>query len=689
MSTPTTLRGELLKAVETFNDRYFLTLGNTGAGMTPYNPIQAGIGARLILQVDQNVKQVVMELHRVGDVDTLPLKLNPVKTSVSTWEVEGAIGGSRLGFPQPPLAYHMAQCFELTVRAKNLTKVDEKVYTFWVGEGLVGTIAECQDRKVIGTKPLIAGFDGLGWQDFMFADNYAEFYARNTSDTFVSNDDECLKGLTEDPANGVYVPGGDDIFTGPAGNPAPDNPWIRRLEPSPDSFFSFPQISADTDFLVNGLPEMGLSSFGSVFEFVDDVAANNPGFQGLIPPTAFADGSNWRYIPREPYTHNTVAWLTSPTLDFKNYENASVTFYYLNAFSDTNIPATGAGMKLQWTEDEGSTWNDFAPGDYNIALGTRDLLTVFGGGSAAIISGQSLQKIELNLSVLEGKFNARIRWATRASSVAIPSTQTGPIISGIRFSAQPSINLLIEKNMVALRAGFGPQWKYTTPVAYEYVMHGTREKARRGFPAVVHPTLGTGFVDDLVANPQIANDVGGLALGANIGYPKATENMGLEILLVGTDEASDSGVGQNLTISVRAASWLPFSQAVHLIVGTKADWVGGANLGDYIRLQNVEPADLLCAVQSGPAYWDYGSGAGPTLPAKTVAPLVSSIVPGGTSVFTIDISGLGIGVGVVLTVQAFSYLSFSAPAGGGAGYFTQLFPTSTIRSNALHFTTIV
>ena len=681
MPSATTLRGELLKAVKTFNDRFFLTLGNTGAGMNPYNPIQVGIGARLIIQTDKNVNSVSLSMSRVVDgASVSPISLNPVKTSDSTWEVEGAIGGSRLGFPQPAPGYHVPQCFELRMIARNRAKVDEKIYTFWVGEGLVGTIASCIDRKVIGTKPLIAGYDGLGWHDFMFADNYAEFYARNTEETFVSNDDACLKGLTPDPLNEhVYVESGPDLWTELPYPLAPANPWIRLQEPSPDAGFTYPLMPVDTEYVINGVDQTGLLPAGSVFVFGAQVVA-----AALGKPISFQNGEAWAVTPKEPTTNPTFTWVVSPLLDFRYYQNSRLEFYL---WEDVEFDG---GIKLQYSQDEGATWTDFAGGAYSLPLvGGGPPMTVFGGPPDKIgVSAEVLTRVEVDLSAFDGQ-QVRVRWCCGYDG-GVPVDAAGNIISGIKYMSDPGIALCIERNMDHLRAGYDAAWSYARIPAEEKWQHGTIQKARRLAPAAVHPTLGTGLVDNLVANPQLGDDIGGLPPPApNIGYPRGLD--GLRIELVSGENWGSTG-SDDFVFDLVMDNWAPGAPGTlgyHILFGRAADWVGGANLGGFIELQVAQPAHLLCSIQPGLGYYDVPSGAVAWPAVNTIGATFGVAAPG-TVRLTLrkSTSGVFFILGAIYAVQVIAHTP-GALTIAGAGYFGRQFPVDTIRSNVLRLTSVV
>lgn len=202
------------------NDKFFLSLGDGSAGISPYNPIQLGLGVRFRLMTNNSVNQVRFTMRHVAS--GTERKVNPVKVGSNRWELEGAIGGNKLGFPQTPLNYYVPQCFELDVLIRNRLRTDTRTYTFWVGEGPVGTIYECVDRSVIGSKPLVCCFDGLGFRGYGYPDEFTQFFLDNGSPAMdcLSDDGE---GLLPDPAQGVYVEGLPAPLVGTIAGPFPNN----------------------------------------------------------------------------------------------------------------------------------------------------------------------------------------------------------------------------------------------------------------------------------------------------------------------------------------------------------------------------------------------------------------------------------------------------------------------------------
>lgn len=207
------------------NDKFFLTLGDGTAGMSPYNPIQLGLGVRFRLMTNNHVNDVRFTMRHIAS--NTERRVRPVKVGSNRWELEGAIGGDNLGFPQPPLNYYVPQCFELDVLIRNRNLTETRTYTFWVGEGPVGTITTCVERVVIGSKPLVCCYDGLGFRGYGYPDEFTQFFADNSSPVM-----DCLgddgEGLLPDPNAGVYVVG---LPAPLAGGVAPQNPFFRGLGP--------------------------------------------------------------------------------------------------------------------------------------------------------------------------------------------------------------------------------------------------------------------------------------------------------------------------------------------------------------------------------------------------------------------------------------------------------------------------
>lgn len=184
------------------NDKFFLSLGEGSAGISPYNPIQLALGVRFRLMTNNHVNEVRFTMRHVAS--NTERRVRPVKVGANRWEIEGAIGGDNLGFPQTPLNYYVPQCFELDVLIRNKLRTDLRTYTFWVGEGPVGTIYDCVERNVIGAKPLVCCFDGLGFRGYGYPDEFTQFFLDNGSPVMdcLSDDGE---GLPPDPNLGVYV----------------------------------------------------------------------------------------------------------------------------------------------------------------------------------------------------------------------------------------------------------------------------------------------------------------------------------------------------------------------------------------------------------------------------------------------------------------------------------------------------
>ena len=669
MASPTTMRGELLRERKTFNDKFFLTLGDSTAGMSPYNPIQLGIGVTLRVNTNNHANSVRMTLKRVTDGDSeTPRTITVTKVSDTEWRAEGAIGGTRLGFPQTPPDYHIPQCFELTMTARNRGRSISRVYNFWVGEGPVGTIVECIDREMIGAKPLVCCFDGLSFRDPIFAwpDEFAAFFANNFSPAMACLEDEG-ENLLPDPALGVYVVGlPEPLF----GDIAPDNPWARGAEPSPTGL-DFPFEPGSPEYTVNGIDNTGTPIAGSVWGFDFPTVAS-----GLTHPVSLFNDKAWALTPREPHISPTFTWVVSPLLDFRNYQNALVEFYL---WEDVEFDG---GVRLQYSQDEGNTWTDFAGGDYSLPLiGGDPPMSVFGGSDDKIVvSPETLTRVTVDLSQFDGQ-QVRVRWCHGLDGGA-PVDAVGDVVSGIKYFADAGPIIQMESDMDRLRAGHGDQWKYPRPGTFELWQHGTLQKARRAAPAGVHPTLGTGIVNTLVANPQVGNDIGGIGGGPNIGFPRGVD--GVRIELVGGENWGPSG-SDDFVFDLVLDTWA--GAGYHILFGVAADWVGVQ--GGFIHLTGAQPAHLMGSINQAAAYYDALTGAAAWPAANTLGATIGVAVPG-THRITLrrSTSGVGFVNGTVYAVQVIVHTPGVIPA-GGAGYFTTLFPADTLRSNVLRLTAVV
>jgi len=235
MASPTTLRGELLKTKRGFNDRLFLVLGEADAGMSPHNPMLLGLGVRLVVTTNQHVGSVKFLLSRVvDDAETLVATRYPTQTSENQWELEGALGGEKLGFPQG-VNYYAPQCFKLDLVIKNVSKTIESTYYFWVAEGPTGWVSECSDRITSATAafaccwtefdpPEIAPIIQFGLPDPMTSRFSGDPRNQGCGDEFYDN-------ITRDPADGVYDP--DEALLDPVRDRVPvADPYTRLPEPS-------------------------------------------------------------------------------------------------------------------------------------------------------------------------------------------------------------------------------------------------------------------------------------------------------------------------------------------------------------------------------------------------------------------------------------------------------------------------
>lgn len=683
MASPTTLRGELLRERRTFNDRFFLTLGESTAGMSPYNPIQLGLGVTLRVQTNNHVNNVRMTLKRVTDGDDEPAGVVTVaKFSDTEWRAEGAIGGARLGFPQPAPDYHIPHCFELKLIIRNRGRTVERTYNFWVGEGPVGTIVSCHTREMIGARPIVCCFDGLSFRDPIYpwagdpAAEFAQFFALNGDPAMacLEDDGEGLPPIP-DPPFGVYVPGLPDPINF---IPAVDNPWARGDEASPNPF-DFPYQPGSPEYTVDGVDQTGLIPAGSTFDFDFPQVAS-----GLTYPVTLFNDKGWGFSPREPYTDPSTTWLVSPEIDLRYYSNASMEFYLWE-----DLTSQG-GVKLQYTQDEGASWTDIPPGDISVpTTGPQGgALSAFGGADDKLdVQAQTLTRITVDLSQFDGQ-QVRIRWCG-GIGVGVIGTPAGPFVSGVKFFADAGPILQMEADMDRLRDGHGDQWKIPRPDEDEKWWHGARELAPRASAAAPPPSGGTGIANNLIANPQVGNDIGGVPGGPNIGFPAGLDpQAGVSIELAGANLDEIVTVAGASAVRISLADWLPLGQYdIVLLMGDEATWVGGANPGGQVQLGGAQPAHLLCAVRQAVAYYDVPSGPGPWPAANTLGGLHLALNPGQSAIYNFTLQGIW-PVGTVLACHAI-ITDLASAVGGGAGYFTNLFPNlDTLRSNALRFVII-
>jgi hypothetical protein len=239
----------------------------------------------------------------------------------------------------------------------------------------------------------------------------------------------------------------------------------------------------------------------------------------------------------------------------------------------------------------------------------------------------------------------------------------------------------MEQDMDRLRAGHGDQWKYPRPSAVELWQHGTIQKARRGAPAGVHPTLGTGVPNTLLANPQVGNDIGGGPGGPNIGFPRGVD--GVRIEYVSGESWGPSG-SDDFVFDLVLDSWA--GAGYHILFGAAADWVGVQ--GGFVHLAGAQPAHLMCSIDQAAAYYDALTGAVAWPAANTLGATIGVAVPGTTRItLRRSTSGIGFLNGVTFAVQVIVHTPGILPA-GGAGYFTTLFPADTLRSNVLRLVTV-
>lgn len=661
MPTPTTLRGELLKSIRTFNDRFFLTLGDEGAGSSPYNPIQLGIGVRFVFQANNHVTGIQAFMSRVVDgEDVNPVALLPVQTNNNTWELEGAIGGENLGFPQPVPNYYVPQCFELRVEARNRGRVDVRTYTFWVSEGPIGGIALCTDRDVVSGRPCLAGFDGQGWFDLGIPpqDNFDELFIRNTQFPTFATDCPDLVNLQPLPSDGVHVVGLANPINGKT--PAVANPWVRTAEPDVENTLLSIYPQSD-EFTVVDLNAKSVWDFSVEFEV----------------PTSFLGLHAWQ-MDTNPYLAGTATALVSSVFDTRGYFDFKLKFHLYS-----KLPATD-GLKLQVTTDGGTTWTDVPSVDLNVAYdgNSAQLAADFGGATDCWQLQATKPPIEIiaDLSAYDNKTAVQVRWAFSSDAA---STDVSPAVSQIYFLAKRSPSVNMDAEQARLKTGFGDQWKYQAIPADEKFQQGRLNMAPTGSPAAVPPTGGTGIPNNLLANIQVGNDIGGAPGGPNIGYPLNTDGPAITL-------SSDDDLGpppNDLVINIALPSWLSGSTWDYVVcAGLAADWVAGLNLGGTFLVPTT--ANLLGSVQLG---FEYGvpNGGGAWVAGGNV---ILSMTKGTTVVHTLTQTGSGIAwgplIGQIWAVQVIAWDTLVGAPIAGAGLLGSVFPDGALRSNALRFTIV-
>lgn len=160
MSSPTTLRPNVRRSPQPFADEGFLSFGDGRAGTTPYNPILPGLGMRLLVYGDKEVRSVS---YLLGLADgTLFNTIDMPKLADGLWGVDGAVGAPRLGFPvNPSPNYGTPTCFRLVLRCRGKRLVTEQTYYFWVGEGPSGSIVNPADRVMSASTPYTVCVDGV------------------------------------------------------------------------------------------------------------------------------------------------------------------------------------------------------------------------------------------------------------------------------------------------------------------------------------------------------------------------------------------------------------------------------------------------------------------------------------------------------------------------------------------------
>ncbi len=309
------------------------------------------------------------------------------------------------------------------------------------------------------------------------------------------------------------------------------------------------------------------------------------------------------------------------------------------------------------------------------------------------VADETITSIEIGLSQFDGTVNARFRFATVASGILPGDPPAGPIISGATVFADEGEIVCAEDAHARVLLGHGAQYKYATVIPEEKEQQGRLNRAPTLSPAppptvVVLPATGSGIVDKIAANIQVANDIGGDPGGPSIGFPRGTDGPRLE-LISNDDFSADPNTFDfdiHLPSWVSGASW-DFAVAA----GYFAPWDGTPMLtGDYF-LQPVTANLAASLVRT--RTWGVPDGGG--LWVLGNLSVIGSMAPGATRRYVLSQTGSGItwnpfligfrfGVCVIMWDSA-----VGAPVpSGGPGLLTQTYPVGALRTNVLQFVVV-
>ncbi len=225
-----TFRAKTEAEDRSLNRRRGLPLGDRDAGTTPQSPIQAGLGITLAVLVSPSTTSVVGLLrYATGGNEPTRVSFSQDPGNATRWSIEGAIGGSKLGFPTG-LDYAQARGFSLEIQAFSRGGVTSRVYEFWVGSGRHGLPIDCGTREGFSFRTKQCCFNGrplrdpqndpivpLGWFDHYFEPSNGSWAVGLLPSTSGGLSLECS---LSDELDNIYFPDTiTGLSTGKPGNP--------------------------------------------------------------------------------------------------------------------------------------------------------------------------------------------------------------------------------------------------------------------------------------------------------------------------------------------------------------------------------------------------------------------------------------------------------------------------------------
>ena len=167
MGAATTFRAEVPGDGRALNQRQALTFSG-GAGSTPQNPLQAGLGVTFVVTAAgatafASVTGRVIYMAGAGEQPGPTFQFIAVPSELRQYAYEGALGGPRLGFPTG-LDYDIPKPFELEVSVLYRGGARIFRFAFWVGNGEHARVEECATREGFGAFFKNCCFNGQGFR---------------------------------------------------------------------------------------------------------------------------------------------------------------------------------------------------------------------------------------------------------------------------------------------------------------------------------------------------------------------------------------------------------------------------------------------------------------------------------------------------------------------------------------------